>query len=361
MQSNAGSVDASDVISNINTKASDKQAHLHEIDANDERLYEEIRACEHWQDVVEIVSDELLQADGIHCSTKRAVQALVRLSALSTLPSPRLATSSSVLSTDNPVLLALLDLIYSRVPSMKVTQLSATLAALSKLKIQVPVAPLSSICKKCGLAAVQMSARDVVTVINSLASLKASPEMGDMDRLGFRAYSLLRDQLSTADDDTEAQKEGGSRRHLDDAASINSQGISLLFYSSASLGYMNSKLISVASEAAMANLQNFTPLGVSNILWACGKMHHYDEKLVEACLEHVSEKIESYAPREAATIMWALAQLKHHPQEASRPLLSALLARLPSTNILDISSSLLCLATFSINPGKQSMSKICNR
>jgi hypothetical protein len=38
-------------------------------DAHDEQLYDEIRACEHWQDVLDIVTDE-----GPEMSTKRGVQ-----------------------------------------------------------------------------------------------------------------------------------------------------------------------------------------------------------------------------------------------------------------------------------------------
>ena len=342
MQSNAGLLNTSEIHSRMRARAIKEQQVSYEVDANEERLYEEIRACDHWQDVIEIVADELLQSGGIKCSTKRAVQALVRLSALA---------SRAMSQDDSPVYLALLDLVYTRVPEMKVSQLSATVVALAKLRVSVPPLNLASICCKAGTSAGQMTGRDLVGVLNSLASLKAKPEIRDMDSLGFRAYNLLRDQLTSSEVQPKETRD----------SSITPQGISLLFHSSASLGYMNSKLISTASEAALAHIDEFSPVGISNILWACGKLSHYNPKLVEACLNHVSTRSEGYQPREAATIMWSLVQLRHQPQEASRALLSILISRVSTINILDISSSLLCLATFSINPGKQSMAKISNR
>ena len=55
-------------------------------DPHDEKLYEELRACEHWQDVLEVVADE-----GNAMSTRRCVRCLC----LQVLFPPRLQSWNS--------------------------------------------------------------------------------------------------------------------------------------------------------------------------------------------------------------------------------------------------------------------------
>lgn len=350
---NNGPLGVSDTISRVeNNELAGAVTHAAS-EGDDERLFEEIKACEHVQDVLDIVADELTVPNK-EPSTKRVVQALVKLAAIGgTRPGQRSAPS---LNPETSEYLSLLDLIYGRVMAMKSTQLSSSLTALCKLRVKVPPAHLAAYCKAMGVRSGTFSARDIVSVLNSLATLKAKPSTQDMDGIGFRAYTLLRVQLQSPPSSSPSASDPSS-----DASTFTPQGISLLFHSSATLGYMNSKLIEAVSEAALVSIKDFAPQGVSNILWACGKIKHYDERLIESCLSHASDNSDAYQPQEIANILWSLVQLRHHPQQSARSLLNSLAVQLERSNLLDIASCLLCLATFSIQPGKETMGKICKK
>ncbi|KAG1681607.1 hypothetical protein FOA52_014115 [Chlamydomonas sp. UWO 241] len=322
-------------------------------DAHDEQLYQEIRACEHWQDVLDIVSDE-----GPEMSTKRGVQALTRLLALM----KRLPVRERASTVEGPAFSALLSALYAKLPSMKASQLSATVAALAELRVCVGPETCAALCEAAGARASGLPARDLTTVLHALAALGAKPGMSVMDRLGYRAHLILTAQTAQtaqvlgayavegreqagaqAQDEAEAQAQGATTPDADAAAAqqqaqqdaepaahaqqqqhdqqqhappssqhaqghaqqalggagappaaaplegFTPQGVGMLLHAVASVGYSNARLTGSACSVALDHLSEFAPQGVANTLWALAKLGHYDAALVSGCLEQVSK------------------------------------------------------------------------
>ncbi len=79
---------------------------------HDELLFEEIRACMHWQDVLKVVLDE-----GPGMSAKRAVQAAVRVNALVKAAAARNEERAAAVASQH--FAPLLQLLHTHLPRMK--------------------------------------------------------------------------------------------------------------------------------------------------------------------------------------------------------------------------------------------------
>ena len=212
---------------------------------------------------------------------------------------------------------------------MKASQASATVSALAQLAAPVPPAHLASLIKVLGTRSKDLSARDVSTVMHSLASMGARPTAKALDLIGYRAHLLLKAQMSALGTGGSGVMDGGEDSAAPSPSSLSSvegrrrtkehdtfapQGISMLLHSAAVMGYANAQLTSSVAEAAVHGLSSFTPQGVSNTLWAAAKLNHYSLELVKACLGYFAKRGAEFKPQETANIMWALIQLRHHPQ-----------------------------------------------
>lgn len=232
----------------------------------DERLYEEIRACEAWADVLEVVQDE-----GSSMSTKRVVQALTRMGALlkfATQPERSDATAS-------PEFQHLLQLLYAKLASLKASQACAVAMTLSQLHVRPPQAQLLQLLAALQAHAMQFSARDVATVMHASVALGVTRESGQalLDTLATRALQLLRPaaEASKADeggeqDDTQAStststtvpaaQHKGQQGQQDAFAP---QGLSMVMVSAAHLQYHNGPLFGAVAREVHKQLASFAP------------------------------------------------------------------------------------------------------
>jgi hypothetical protein len=343
-----------------------------EADQADQHLYEEIHACTHVQDVLDILEDEAPRG----MTGKRAVQALVRLTALA----KKAGCAQTV--QQEPAFEPLLRLLQARMPSLKATQASAAAASLATLGVKAQPELLASLSQALGRQAQWLSARDLASSLHALVSLSTVPTTTTLDRLGYRAYTLLlaagaRDPAAVPTPPEPATvPPASSAEGPSSADSFTPQGLSMLVHSMARLGYSNSRLLTAASAAAVQGIRggSFTPQGVSNLLWGTASLNHYFPDLVRAALDHHAQHSRQYKPQETAMVMWALTRLRHHPQESARGLLQALMERskaaasapdgppsssAPPLQPTDVTSALSMLAHFGILPGTQLAAQLC--
>lgn len=233
----------------------------------DERLYEEIRACEAWADVLEVVQDE-----GSSMSTKRVVQALTRMGALLKFASKQERSDA----TTSPEFQHLLQLLYAKLASLKASQACAVAMTLSQLHVRPPQAQLLQLLAALQAHAMQFSARDVATAMHASVALGVTRESGQalLDTLATRALQLLR---PTA----EASKvgEGGEQ---DDTQASNS----------------NSTTVPAAQHKGQQGQQDaFAPQGLSMVMVAAAHLQYHNGPLFGAVAREVHKQLASFAPQ----------------------------------------------------------------
>ncbi|GFR51966.1 hypothetical protein Agub_g14489 [Astrephomene gubernaculifera] len=276
--------------------------------ARDRDMYEELRSCEDWRDVVDVLADEAGQL-----SVRTAVQALTRLNGLT-----RGSEAARRELRELPVFGVLLELLHSQVAVMNNVQLSNCLQAYSQLQVPLPEPTLEAYYAAVVAAAERFYPRDIATVFAAAAALKgAGSSSGDgsgsggqqppqalLDKLGFRATAFMT------------------------AGQFDSRSLSSLLHGAARLGYSNSLLAGAAARAAAAQpggVRDMAPQGVSNTLWALARLGCYHPPAVEAAVEAFCAAPLAFKPQEAANLLWALTALRHHPGPAFALLVKSLL------------------------------------
>lgn len=144
----------------------------------DKELYEEIKACEEWADVLDVVADEAKVM-----SLRTGVQALNRVNTLA----KHLPRAQIDLISKHPGFMNLVAIVFSQVESMNPIQLSNSLYAVSQLRVPIPADVLQQYAQTAGVKAKDFWPRDISMFMYALAQLHAQPSRDTLDRLCFRA------------------------------------------------------------------------------------------------------------------------------------------------------------------------------
>ncbi|GAX78938.1 hypothetical protein CEUSTIGMA_g6378.t1 [Chlamydomonas eustigma] len=346
-------------------------------DPHDEQLYEEIRSCEYWQDVMDIIMDE-----GSTMSTKRSVQALTKLSNLT--KSMSAAERSALIEQDSSFSVFIM-LIYSRITGMKQSQASSTSASLVALKVKVPEEAVSHLSQALLSNATLLSSRDLSSAMSWLATLGAKPQVDLLNKVALRAVQLLQPDstpslheaskgsvMSHGNTQVDKDQVADSSRTVAEVSATSStflhvlkshsesrkdefspQSLSMLMRACVAFKFKHPHLTRAAVNWASSRLSQFSPQGVSNLIWATAKLEFYAPAFIKAALTFFAEHSSAFKPQEIGNFMWALTHLRHHPQESARLLLSVMLEQQGAgLKAADVVSCLTMLATFGIYPGK---------
>ena len=104
--------------------------------SGDLELHNEIRACEQWRDVLDVIADE-----ASNLTPRVTVQALSRLASLS----KKLGRSEQLQVAQQPAFQNLVSVLHQQVPAMNPVQLSSTLFFLQQLGVEVPTSMLQQV------------------------------------------------------------------------------------------------------------------------------------------------------------------------------------------------------------------------
>ncbi|KAG2436290.1 hypothetical protein HXX76_006601 [Chlamydomonas incerta] len=300
-------------------------------EARDRETHEELRACDDWRDVLDVVADEAA-VEGL--SARTCVQALTKLNTLTrNSPSER----AEVIAL--PAFAALTKLVLDQVHDMNNVQLSNSLWAFSQLGVRLPAADLDAYWAACLDAAELFYPRDISTLLAAAAGLRAAPPQRLLDVMGFRARGFL------------------------SSAQFEARGISTLLHSCVVLGYINPLLGWAAAEAVAVPgvMAAMAPQGVANTMWALGRMGVYHPPAVEAALGAFRASAFAYKPQEVANLLWALTAFRHHPGEVFADFAKSLLGRLEELRPADLATALYALAYFNTAPGRAVLTRIAGR
>ncbi|KAG2490018.1 hypothetical protein HYH03_011483 [Edaphochlamys debaryana] len=297
----------------------------------DKEHHEELRGCEDWRDVLDVVADEL-PAAGL--SVRTAVQALTRLNTLAR-GSPE--AQRELLAA--PAFGELQQLLYSQIPAMNNVQLSNSLYALARLRVRVPADALRSYWANAQARVDTFYPRDIATFVAAAAALQASPPTPLLDALCYRAATFF------------------------SSGEFVMRSVPMLLHSLVLLGYANPILARLAAEALAAEgaVSQLMPQGVANTLWALGRMGCYHPPAVEAALAAFSAAPLSYKPQECANLLWALTAFRHHPESTFAVFARSLLHRLDDLRAADMATALYALACFNVAPGQQLLARLAAR
>ncbi|KAG2449241.1 hypothetical protein HYH02_005987 [Chlamydomonas schloesseri] len=301
-------------------------------EARDRETHEELRACDDWRDVLDVVADEAA-VEGL--SARTCVQALTKLNTL-TRNSPGERAELIAL----PAFAALTKLVMDQVHDMNNVQLSNSLWAFSQLGVRLPAADLDAYWAACLDAAELFYPRDIATLLAAAAAgLRAAPPQRLLDVMGFRARGFL------------------------SSGQFEARGISTLLHSAVVLGYINPLLGWAAAEAVAAPgvMAAMAPQGVANTMWALGRMGVYHPPAVEAALAAFRASSPAYKPQEVANLLWALTAFRHHPGEVFADFAKSLLGRLDELRPADLATALYALAYFNTAPGRAVLTRIAGR
>ncbi|PNW87100.1 hypothetical protein CHLRE_02g109050v5 [Chlamydomonas reinhardtii] len=300
-------------------------------EARDRETHDELRACDDWRDVLDVVADEAA-VEGL--SARTSVQALTKLNTL-TRNSPGERAELIAL----PAFAALTKLVLDQVHDMNNIQLSNSLWALSQLGCRLPAPDLDAYWAACLDAAELFHPRDIATLLAAAAALRAAPPQRLLDVMGFRARAFL------------------------SSGEFEARGISTLLHSCVVLGYINPLLGWAAAEAAAAPgvMGSMAPQGVANTMWALGRMGVYHPPAVEAALGAFRASAFAYKPQEVANLLWALTAFRHHPGEVFADFAKSLLGRLDELRPADLATALYALAYFNTAPGRAVLTRIAGR
>ncbi|EFJ50550.1 hypothetical protein VOLCADRAFT_88468 [Volvox carteri f. nagariensis] len=312
----------------------------------DREIHNELRGCEDWRDVLDIVADE-----AACLSVRTAVQALTRLNTL-TRGSPGARREL----VEHQAFQTLKEVLYSQVSLMNNVQLSNSLYAFAQLQVVLP----ELLCEGYTAAAVarvdSFYPRDIATLLAAAAAMRWSPPRQLLDAMGFRAMGFLSGQ------------------------EFDARSIPTLLHSMALLGYKNPLLAQAAAQrlAAPGVMASLVPQGVANSMWALGRLDTYHPPAVAAALSAFSSAPLSYKPQEVANLLWALTAFRHHPEANFVLFAKSLLHRSspPSAEherngsgsgfgsgpgqirAADLATLLYALATFNVSPGVKVMERL---
>ncbi|GLI59048.1 hypothetical protein VaNZ11_000876 [Volvox africanus] len=294
----------------------------------DREIHNELRGCEEWRDVLDIVADE-----AACLSVRTAVQALTRLNVLT-----RGSVSERREIADHPAFQTLKEVLYSQVSLMNNVQLSNSLHALAQLQVKLPELLLDGYAEAAAARVDTFYPRDIATLLAAAAAMRWSPPREMLDTMGFRSMGLLTGQ------------------------EFDARSIPTLLHSIALLGYKNPLLAEAAAQrlAAPGVMASLAPQGVANAMWALGRMDTYHPPAVEAALSAFSANPMSYKPQEVANLLWALTAFRHHPEGAFVLFARSLLQRQDGNQIraADLATLLYAFALFNVGPGARVMERV---
>lgn len=170
----------------------------------DQDLLPEIKACETWQDVLEIVADEAARL-----SLFSASQAATRIAAIiRPQPAPDRTVATADLAA-HPAFDTLVKILGDGVPRMRRAQLCNSLAALVQLNYKLAPTMLASYSLRARQLAPEMNDRDVSMLLHAFAQAGIRPAGAVLDDIGYQAMRLM--EAGECDPQVCACDEGKSR------------------------------------------------------------------------------------------------------------------------------------------------------
>lgn len=134
--------------------------------AGDRELYDEIRACETWQDVLEVVADEAPRMS-LYTATQAASRLLATVRA-----SPAGPARTAAQLQAQPAFGTLVAVLAAGVPQMSRAQLCNSLHALAQLRAPLGDALLAAYAQRAQQLAPTFNARDVAQLLHGWATLQ---------------------------------------------------------------------------------------------------------------------------------------------------------------------------------------------
>lgn len=277
-------------------------------------LHEELVDCECWSDVLDIVHDERLSL-----TTRNLVTALKKLASLCRgMSRPEI---QSQMQTEHYGVLQLL--IQKHCPTMSAFQVVNAMYSMAVMG-HADTKTLALCSMRVEAVLKDFNDRDVSSVLYAYASLKRSPSKELLEKLTVKAQQLV------------------------DLGLVAPQGISMILWSCATLGFCNHFLVTAITTAIEGRFpEGYTSQGVANIIWSLARLQRFSPVLVKAALSHFQAKAESYRPQECFNLLWAVARFRYHPQGAFANFLSCASRHASSLQPADIGNIFQALATFS--------------
>ncbi|KAL6749688.1 hypothetical protein V8C86DRAFT_961410 [Haematococcus lacustris] len=294
--------------------------------AGDRQLYEELKSCSSWEEVLELVEDE-----AGYMSMFTAVQAAGRLVALLRSLGPSRKPVALQAMSALPAFRTLRGVLLEGVPTMTRAQLCNSLHALGQLQVKLGPGAVQAYATRTQELAPELNARDISQLLHGYSTLGVTPGVPVLDMVGFRATHLL-----TLGD-------------------FEPQGISMLLTACAELRYSNHQLMTSSAQALLGRLPDFTPQGVSQSLRAYAKLGCLSHRVLTACLDQFQRTAAQYQAQELCGVLWSLAQARYQSPEVMSLAVRTLADRAPSLLPADFATIFYTLGTFGVHPGPRLM------
>ncbi len=293
----------------------------------DSELQDEIKECDCWEDVLDIVADEALQM-----SSSSIYIALRRL----TLVTKGLPQSSTKQLVNKPSFQLLLQQMQRHLPAFDAVMLTNSLYSLSILRVPASKELLAAYDAQVETHLESFNMKDVVCCFYAYACLKHSPKKTLLDSMGLQAEHFL------------------------SSGAFNAQDISMLLWSCGTLHHKQADLINPLIIAALAKFDSFTTQGVANTTWALAKLESYSEPLMNKVADYISNSsnLRSARPQEVFNTLWGLAHLRHHPQQALPIVVDYTVRNMHRLRPVDLANLVYSLGMLSHHPGAAAMGKL---
>lgn len=263
-----------------------------ESDIEDEDLQQELAACSTWQDVLDIIGDEHKLM-----TPRNTVQALLQL--VKFARSEPMSVRAELLGS-KPFLL-LLELIAVQLPAMNAFQVVNSLyscAVLGAPLTRTMPTLMALIDGRLKALSHDFTPQDITSALYAHVTLKYKTPKDLLNLIARRAQSLL------------------------DSGVFEAQGISLLLWCHAHLGYQNQLVAnSAVQQLRQGKFKELTSQGVGNVVWSLSKIREkhsprVPKDILESALAYVKSHGSSCKPQEVMNVLSGCVQSRHHPQSA---------------------------------------------